>query len=393
MMGHKSVQRGAVSIFIVIFTSLLVVVVTTGFIQIMLRNQQQASNNDLSQSAYDSAMAGVEDAKRALVRLKECSRVGVTGPDCDALRTAYVVSNGQDCQSLEAAGANFQGSKKEVMVGAEQLNQAYTCVTVQVKTHEYEGALRNQLPNVIPLVPDEDSNTLTHVRVSWFVRDNLPDGDDGAMVIPPSVDLPLYGAWRDDTPPIIRAQLIQFDGNSPINLSSFSSAGTSNAKSVFLYPSNISAALSFKNDGRRSAGSRNDPQRVRCENTFDTTIYACSATIELPDPVGQREAYLQLAGIYNKSVTNYKVELCRSAACPPTDVIDFDNVQPIVDATGRASDLFRRVRARVSVTGAGTPLEFPEASLSVNGNVCKDFSITNAPADYKATTDIIACEP
>ena len=59
-------NRGAVSIFIVLFTALLVTIIATGFIQLMLRNQQQSVNSDLSQSAYDSALAGVEDAKRAL---------------------------------------------------------------------------------------------------------------------------------------------------------------------------------------------------------------------------------------------------------------------------------------------------------------------------------------
>ncbi|MES2876562.1 MAG: hypothetical protein V4678_03775 [Patescibacteria group bacterium] len=386
-------QRGAVSIFMVIFTSLLVVVVTTGFVQIMLRNQQQASNNDLSQSAYDSAMAGVEDAKRALVRLKECDQAPSPKPgDCGTLRTA-LVDNGDNCQTLQVAGVDFSPATNEVTVGAPELNQAYTCVKLTVKTKSYEGALKDQLPNVIPLIPDGNSNDITHVKVSWLISDNLPVGCGNTVAVPPSVDLQTYASWPSCAPPMMRAQLIQFDGNNPIDLEAFSAPGSRNATTLFLYPSNISANPSFTDDGRRSAGSRNAPRQVRCEPNFDSTIYACSATIALPPPTGQREAYLQLAGIYNKSATNYKVELCRSSPCTPGNVIDFDNVQPIIDSTGRASDLFRRVRARVTVTGSGTPEQFPEAALLIDGNVCKDFRITNAAGDYAPDTDLVYCEP
>jgi Tfp pilus assembly protein PilX len=390
-------ERGAVSIFIVIFTALLVTIVTTSFVQIMLRSQQQASNNDLSQSAYDSAMAGVEDAKRALVKLKQCSR-DPSLPGCPAVQN--LVSRGNiDCEVLGQGGSQagiVDFVNGEVAVGDPSLNQAYTCVKVDVQTESYNGRLSHNQAVVIPLIPVGDSNALSAVRISWYSQADLPDGSTAPTLPVGLPDLPQYdeSAWGRTVPPIMRSQLIQFNGNAPISLNAFDSGNT---RTRLLYPLSGGGTANFADDNRRTAGS-NSLVPGGCQTSFWYKGFACSVVVTVPGGFAapqQREAYLQLAGYYIRTggSMNYSVELCDSAACAPGDLIDFDNVQPKVDATGRASDLFRRVNASVTVSAAGTPDPFPEATVTT-ANLCKDFFITNSATQYDGNaTGGDICEP
>ena len=138
----------------------------------------------------------------------------------------------------------------------------------------------------------------------------------------------------------------------------------------------------------------NKPQQANCKPSFNSgEIYLCSAVLTIPNPEGgnasNREAYLQLASYYG--ATSYSVELIGSSGKP----VEFQGVQPIVDSTGRASDLFRRVQARIYLTDGGSKLPFPETALYVRDNLCKDFFVTNDPSDYdpNASDDSVACEP
>lgn len=373
-------DRGGVSIFIVVFTALMVTIVTASFVQIVLRNQQIASNNDLSQSAYDSAMAGVEDAKRALVALRDCEND--PADTCEnPIRTAL---NSNDCDTLGQAGVVAFNSDNEVMVGAEEQNQAYTCVKVQLNTEDVSKEIEEGTPVVIPL---KSSTPFDTVRLSWFSVEDLDGGtlDIPSTSVPPT--LPKQANWSPYTPPLMRAQLIQFRQDN-LQLSQFADG---NARTLFLFPSSSGiTSHDFGTDLRMDpATARNEPRATLCSSTNlsdDTIGYACSIELELPNPVGgsanDREAYLQLLSIYNR--TTLKVELLNGS----TEVA-FNGVQPEVDSTGRASDLFRRVRAKLTVTNGARDPFLPNAALSVEGNLCKDFFITNTNDEY----DSGSCDP
>ena len=60
---NKKTKKGAASFYVVAFSTLILMIIATSFAAIIISEVTRTSNDDLAQSAYDSAMAGVEDAK------------------------------------------------------------------------------------------------------------------------------------------------------------------------------------------------------------------------------------------------------------------------------------------------------------------------------------------
>jgi hypothetical protein len=156
------------------------------------------------------------------------------------------------------------------------------------------------------------------------------------------------------------------------------------SNTLFLYPSQVGATQkSYAVDVRRSPG--NAPQPIRCRNTVAGGGYACTVTLKLlPPPDGStdnRNAYLRLSALYNRA--HFQVKLKNSVG----DDVQFANVQPEVDSTGRANNLFRRVVARVELRGE---FNYPDAEIDVTGDLCKNFTVTTEPDDYDASS---TCNP
>lgn len=381
-------ERGAVALFVVIFATLLMIIITISFVQLMIKDQRQATASDLSQSAYDSAKAGVEDAKRLLL-LNQACRNGTAPPAVNCTAVATAISAGQ-CNTISAYFGNPGDSETviEQNEGDEALQQSYTCVKIVPNTPDYEAVLDLNSSNIVPLRGVSEFNS---IRISWFSREDVSAVSANPVInFPtsgPNVSLPQTPEWDADMPSLLRVQLLQTGPNFKLSDFDDSQPGNkSNANTLFLYPSATGASsLDFSLDSpRRSALAA--PHQVRCNNSFMSGEYACSATISLPVPLtgneAQRNAYLHLGALYNGA--RYKIELLNNNV-----VVEFDHVQPKVDSTGRANDMFRRVESRIEFK---TDFAFPQAAVDIMGDLCKNFVVTDkdpSPTDsfgYPTTT-------
>jgi hypothetical protein len=113
----------------------------------------------------------------------------------------------------------------------------------------------------------------------------------------------------------------------------------------------------------------NAPLSIKCSSGVCTTI------INLPKPRGgdsrdKNNFFLVLNQLYSEPSITVTATMQNNSGKD----IDFFDVQPIVDATGRSGDLFRRVEARIG-TDNGASL-VPTAELSTNGDINKSFYVT-----------------
>ncbi|MFZ1301028.1 MAG: hypothetical protein WAQ27_00375 [Candidatus Microsaccharimonas sp.] len=394
-------QSGAVSLFVVVFAMLIITVITVSFLRLMMDDQRQASNNDLSQSAYDSAQAGVEDAKRALLKYQQdCS----SNPgSCDTYGAALTTDkcnaalNGISSSSLPLPNGSYPEIKvQQSLTGDDDiLDQAYTCVTITLQTQDYLGELAANESQLVPLF---SSKPFDRVRVEWFSKEDLSVTTGPTTVDLPGVvsgtNQPLYeqGEWPSDRPPLLRAQLVQFAHTFTLNNFDVVSGAQSNGATVFLYPTKQTGITdrAFTNYDFRKTSATDDadpknpintPLPVTCAENLNSGGYSCATNLVLPQAIsatgiGDRTAFLRLAAFYKAA--HFRVTLWNGPvdlANPPVDPVKFKDVQPLVDSTGRANDLFRRIQSRVDLYDTSFP--YPEGTIDVTGNFCKDFAITD----------------
>lgn len=369
-------QAGAVSLFVVVFSALLITIITVGFIGLMVRNQRQASDNDLSQSAYDSALAGVEDGKRVTLRYMECLNDDtVTG--CSDIMSLIENPDRQTCTNLvqDLYGVTLEDEEIKVKsANNDDLNQAYTCLKININTPDYLGFLEKDGSKLIPLI---GTDSYDKVKLDWFMPKDL---ETGSLANIPAFEvdnekLMLASANWTNIPSVMRAQLIQYSDTGSFSLDQLdNNVGiNSNTNTLFLYPSSFATnSVDLMDDKRRDISS-DILKQVSCEENFEANNasgYACTATLLLPDPIdgdkASRVAYLNLTAFYSQA--NFKVSLLNGS-----DLVNFKAVQPEIDSNGRANDLFRRVKVRTEMFSANNLI--PTAAVDLEGKFCKDYTI------------------
>ncbi len=379
--GARLQQRGSVSLFIVVFSALLIITMTTAFIRIMLQDQQQATANDLSRSALDSAYAGVEDAKRAIVAYYEnnCDKDPNTTA-CSNLKNLSDPTNvdgtgwTRNCDITEkthVASLTHQEVLVNTAANDNQFNQAYTCVKVQLDPDSYVGKLKANTSTIIPLQV-QDGQSFEKIKIEWYAQQ---DGSSVDVVTPtPSLPFPksASASWPQNRPSVIRAQLLQYDKDDGFKLSDFDNAKYNST--LFLYPLKLSAentTSSFGLESRRTDSAAREPEYVQCLDFSPSDEYACRTTIAAPAPgssSSNRIAYLNLIQVYS-TPTTYRVTLLDASG----DSVKFSGVQPVVDSTGRSNDLFRRVQSRITLGTAAAP----DATVDITDKLCKTFTVTD----------------
>ena len=107
------------------------------------------------------------------------------------------------------------------------------------------------------------------------------------------------------------------------------------------------------------------------------TEFACSVSIEIPQPVGgerNEDTFIFVVSLpYQKPDTDFALEVCSDEVCSTesystqdeatNDKLQLKNVQTSIDSTGRANELYRRVEVRVEQKDIYFP--YPEYAIQL----------------------------
>lgn len=368
-MGRDMRQSGAVSLFAVIFGAMLLTIVTIGFMRLMIMDQRQSSNNDLSQSAYDAALAGVEDAKRVV-------RAAQTGN----IQAAGVLSGPINCNMVAASGVVGGSASGDTIIqtgtgAGKRFDQAYTCVKITMKSQDF---IYKSIEDKSQLIPLRATSSFNKISIEWYRRDdesNLGSANAVNTEISTTGELPARNSWHSNTPQLMRAQLI--NPGPTFNLSTLDTTGVTSFFRPNVLRSDVAGQdgteVSSKTSDRPRATDGNEHNNgtniVSCSKTFKFSgEYSCKAVIDVDEiAAGSETAFLRLTSIYKGG--SVKVSLQKTDGT----IVNFDGVQPIVDSTGRASNLFRRVEARLQI---GDDFAYPDNAIELKNSLCKDFSVS-----------------
>lgn len=419
-----STKKGAASLYVVIFTTLLLGVITLSFIRIVLSETTQTSNTDLSQSAYDSALAGVEDAKVALLRYHDCLSGRSASSNCDKIISA--MQTGIETQSCDVVrdtlgrAANDAEGKSEVLIqesstkkdsgsnNSTSLLQAYTCIKIAEELEDYRSTLSNNFRTRIIPLRTKYIDKVKYITIEWYSdtnnvkQTNITKPKDLNFMTNTDKRFDFYA--KDNTkppysPPVVSAEFIQasssFTPNEDFNVPNGSNT---NRAEAILYPvesggidSNRIKATTFAKTGNKmiddsGTGSKSNRLfKITCDGFDNGKEFACKTRIDLPRPINDtgrsdNATFLRLTLPYGDLNTDFAVRMRGDIDGDGNyEWIDFEGVQADVDSTGRANDLYRRIESRVELVDVYYP--YPEFAIQADGGTEEDAILK----DYYAT--------
>ena len=417
----KKFRKGAASFYMVSFSTLILVIIAASFATIIISEVTRASNDDLSQSAYDAALAGVEDAKIAYANYRRCVESGTTeerAPDGDGVVSCSEIlywMNHPDCDMVaHMIGRLGENESGEVLVSdtvkrdggsdvTSDLNQAYTCVKIGTVLSDYRANLTSSSNYRLVRVGLDGVNAseVESLKLSWYsvkegIRFNTTNFSNGKVSF-----VSVNDALQPPTPPTIELQMIQTANNFKLSeLNGVTQGGETDRATLFLVPTNNANMAGGKSDYNYIGVYNNGQNRIytyQVSKTNDQSIsnlpfvvyckdsadFACETMIELPDPIGgdrNDDTFLFLVTLpYGEPDTDFAIQFCTDKNCEvitdsatgkitSSKIAKISGVQVVIDSTGRANDLFRRVETRLESVDVSFPYAYYALQLLGGSN-------------------------
>jgi len=340
----KQNQEGIVSITVTLLFILLISLITTSFAFLMRRESQQALDRQLSTQAFYAAESGVNDAAWAI--------------------SSEGLSTKTDCSG------NLSSELNPVLDTADNLFE-YTCALVDDTPSSLEfSEISTDTSQVMRI--DAGSAQISKLRISW---QSASGNDEGRFAINNNHFLPTATFMNNGTPAgnntfsnyvgVLRTTII------PIN--NLSRGGLiNNSHTLFLYP----LSSNHTNPGADTIALRSPGSQASEGNFVDGNCHIdneLDCNVEVTG-INRNVFYLRLISIYKNSQVKITAYNDSGQELPLRDS------QYLVDVTGRANDVLRRIQVRLPVQ---RQYHYPEFALESAEGICKRMIVW----DDRVTTE------
>lgn len=341
----KNDQRGIVSVVVAVILMLMMSLIVLAMSQNTRREQRQTLDRQLSDQAFYNAESGINDVMAFLYKTPDAN---LEKKDCDPLRN---ISNEID--------ADDSGINK------------YSCVQYNKAPETlYFDNLSTSTPKVIPVkvvTQNDVPVTIENLTVSWDDSGNRNadisgqcDFTNGSPALPPSCD---HGGLRFE----LVSSVNLFD-----NVNDREELRTNSLVSYFLPNSNNAGSVLNVSDYEYPE-SQGIIKASNCSNTTDTSKRRCSSTIT---NISRSDFYIVIRSIYNP----INITISGTSGGNP---VRFKNSQIMVDSTGKANDVLRRLQVRIPST---SHFDYPGFSLQTADSICKLFEVRKSDSGNNTAT-------
>lgn len=404
-------ESGQASMVTVAMFMMLFAAIAVSFTFVVISASRQALNDSLQSSAKIAAESGVEDAKRLIVYCYNKRQSDGSYPPADKPLCSEVIGKlsdeleGRGCDKIlkpmydkggisdveEEGGRGYRVKVGNNSGGKNENNEYYQCLKIATKTDNYQGMVNNLGKSII--VPLRVVNTqnqaavIASLKIEWHRNVAGNDGDNQAeMNGAEGTGLPPAGTWNSgnsNRPAVLRVERV---GVSKVNSFSLNDLADSDT-ALTLRPSvngngggkdknryHLGDYKPYYQSGRDSIAPNNQygGKAPIVEVKCDGADYACKTIFEDSLDTTKKDYYLRINAIYRS--THFKI----TAYDKNGSKLYFDGVQPLVDVTGRSSDSFSRIQARLKPSfdkNADSTNWWPEYVIDTNGKVCKDIEV------------------
>ncbi len=339
-------QAGMVSILVTMILLIVISLIVLGFAQISRRNQRQTLDRQLSSQAFYAAESGVNDVRNLINQ---------------ALAAGNAIPSKPDCTGGAGPAAVFYGSLSSVLDGASKVS--YTCVMVDPSPESLAFSDIGPVGTIVPLTSGSGAN-FGSVKLTWQSKTGSATPTNGCPANATNKFSPTtswtcgYGVLRFDLVPVSSGSL------NPATLQD-----TTYTSFLVPVPSSATTTTSYPG-GAPASRNGNNLIATHCTNT------ECSMTI---NGLSTNKYYMRLQSFYQD------VSLQITATETSGSTASLQGSQAVVDATGKAQDILRRIQVRLPLTASSANL-MSDYALQTTDSICKRFAAVDGYFQSSAAT-------